>query len=276
MKIGFVIILICFLIVSGLAVFIYVQSLDLKSRLSSTDDILKRTQQINEDIQQKLKTIESKNEQIRADSVSILNQNTRFQGEIEKLKSDLQSAQSSLQEAQSSLEKSQGELEALKDSSAKTKEALQEKITIEKKVLQTALANVKKSKDDLANKINREKAIYHYNLAVAYTRAELYDEAIDEYKESLSYNQNNPEAYYNLALLYEGVKGNFDKALWNYTKYTELAPDAQDRKEVEKWIRDLNYQLQEKGSWKSPAAETTSDKIQKGEKKTNLSFGQEM
>ena len=274
MKIGFTIILICFLIVSGLAVFSYVHNLDLKSRLNSTDDILKRTQQINDDIQQKLKTIESKNEQIRADSVSILNQNTRFQGEIEKLKSGLAEAQETLKEAQTSLEKSQSELKDLKDVSAKTKEELQEKITLERKTLQAALTNVKKSKDDLTNKINREKAIYHYNLAVAYARAELYDEAISEYKKSLTYNKNNPEAYFNLALLYEGVEDNLDKAIWNYTKYTELAPDAQDRKEVERWIRDLNDQLQEKSGWKSPTVKKTIDKTQKGEKKTNLSVGQ--
>jgi tetratricopeptide (TPR) repeat protein len=274
MKIGLIILFILFLVVAGMAVFSYVENVDLKSRLNSSDEILQHTQKINSDIQQKLKNLESKNEQIRADSVSILNQNTRFQGEIEKLKSDLNKAQSSLEEAETALEESSKELATIKDASRKTKQALEERILLERKALETALADVKKSKEDLANKINMEKAIYHYNLAVAYVKAELYDEAIEEYKKSLTYNDNNPEAYYNLGLLYEGVKNNPEKAIWNYTKYTEQAPEAPDRKEVERWIRDLNSQLQGRVGWKSPGSETEEVKSQKGEKKTNISVGE--
>jgi tetratricopeptide (TPR) repeat protein len=274
MKAGLIILFILFLVVAGLAVFSYIENVDLKGRLSSTDEILQHTQKINSDIQQKLKDLESKNEQVRADSVSILNQNTRFQGEIAKLKSDLEEAQSNLEEAEAALEESSKELTTLKDSSKKTKQALEEKIFLEKRALEAALANVKKSKEDLTNKINMEKAIYHYNLAVAYVKAELYDEAIEEYKKSLTYNKNNPEAYYNLGLLYEDIRNNPEKAIWNYTKYTELAPEAPDKIEVERWIRDLNSQLQGKVGWKSPSVQEINAKPQKSEKKTNISVGE--
>jgi tetratricopeptide (TPR) repeat protein len=278
MRIAFIIALILFLLVAGLAVFSYFQNLDLKSRLNSTDEILKRTQQLNDEIQSKLKELESKNEQIRADSVSILNQNNRFQKEIEELKNNLKQSQQELESAQSTLDETQEELDALRGSSEKNREALKEKIALEKMALEKALSHVKKNKEELKSKLDKQKAVYHYNLAVAYTKAELYTRAIEEYKKALIYDENNPEAYYNLGLLYESFENNLEKAIWNYTKYTELAPDADDRKEVQRWVRDLKAKLHDQGIWKSPQKQDIKkdSREYKGEKKTNISVGGNM
>jgi len=262
------------LLVASLAIFSYLQNIDLKSRLNSTEEILKRTQKINEEMEGKLEDLKERNERIRADSISILNQNNRFQNEIKDLKDKLKDAESKLRKTQQALQQVKSELTDLKKSSEETREALKEKIVLEKTALKETLANVKKSKEELLNKINYERAIYHYNLAVAYTKAKLYDEAIKEYKESLTYNENNPEAYYNLGLLYEEVKDNLQKAIWNYTKYIELAPDASDRVEVERWIRDLETELEDRGIWKSPGKESKDNKLYKGKKESNIGFGE--
>jgi len=74
---------------------------------------------------------------------------------------------------------------------------------------------------------------------VAYSQAKLYEEAIFEYEESLKLNANNPEAHYNLGLLYENCIGETEKALEHYRKYLELKPNAEDSAEVEAWIKRL-------------------------------------
>ncbi|HDM37913.1 MAG TPA: tetratricopeptide repeat protein [Candidatus Omnitrophica bacterium] len=274
MRTSFIILLIMLLLVASLAIFSYLQNIDLKSQLNSTEEILKRTQEINEEMEGKLEDLKERNERIRADSISILNQNNRFQNEIKDLKDKLKDAESKLKKTQQALQRVKSELTDLKKSSEETREALKEKIVLEKTALKEALANVKKSKEELLDRVNYERAIYHYNLAVAYTKAKLYDEAIKEYKESLTYNENNPEAYYNLGLLYEEVKDNLQKAIWNYTKYIELAPDASDRVEVERWIRDLETELEDRGIWKSPGKESKDNKLYKGKKESNIGFGE--
>ena len=75
---------------------------------------------------------------------------------------------------------------------------------------------------------------------MAYTQANLYDEAIEAYEKSLTFDQNNAEAHYNLGLLYDKVKTDPEKAVLHYKKYLELKPDAEDKEEIETWIQQLS------------------------------------
>ena len=50
-------------------------------------------------------------------------------------------------------------------------------------------------------------------------------------------NPDNPDAHYNLGLLYENHQKDPIKACLHYRKYLELKPQAEDKEEVENWIK---------------------------------------
>ena len=56
---------------------------------------------------------------------------------------------------------------------------------------------------------------------------------------SLEINPGNPEAHYNLGLLYDKVKNKPEKAVIHYKKYLEIEPYAEDKEEVMKLIKKL-------------------------------------
>ena len=51
-----------------------------------------------------------------------------------------------------------------------------------------------------------------------------YEEAVENYNHAIKYNQDNFEAYYNLANLLKTLK-NYDEANKNYKKVIELNPN---------------------------------------------------
>jgi len=85
----------------------------------------------------------------------------------------------------------------------------------------------------------KEKSIFYYNLGVVYTQAKLYDRAIEVYQKSLKINENNPEANFNLGLIYQNQKKTPEIAVIYYRKYLELKPDAADKKKVQQWLSDI-------------------------------------
>jgi tetratricopeptide (TPR) repeat protein len=108
-----------------------------------------------------------------------------------------------------------------------------------KVMLEGELGQLRENVKSLEQTLNKERSIYHYNLAVSFTQAELYDDAIEAYEKSLKFNPDNADAYYNLGLLYANIRNNPEKAIEEYRAYLKLKPDAPDRDEVDAWIRQL-------------------------------------
>lgn len=100
-------------------------------------------------------------------------------------------------------------------------EELQERLVLQESILQN------------------EKAILYEKLGTAYTRAKLFDFAIDSYLKSLSFNPQNAKPHYNLGLLYKHSKNNIKKSVYHFKQYLRLNPEAKDRKEVEYLIKML-------------------------------------
>jgi tetratricopeptide (TPR) repeat protein len=105
---------------------------------------------------------------------------------------------------------------------------------------------LQKEKKELEGKIKsleetlqKERGLYHYNLAVSYAQAKLYDEAIASYEKSLTFNPDNADAHYNLGVLYADFKSDSEKAISHYRKYLELKPDANDKEEVLRLMEKL-------------------------------------
>lgn len=222
----------CLVLVAGIAVFLYLKS-------SSLNNELVQSRQISQKMQDEIKRLDSEktkavkeNEKLQQDSLTYINSNTKLQQEKEDTEKKLNAAKSLLKRKESELSKVKDKLDELNAKTSNQQASIDSQISREKE----ELTNTIKA---LEEQLKKERALYHYNLAVAYTQAKLYDDALEAYDKSLALNPDNPEAYYNLGLLYSDVKNQPKIAAGYYKKYLELKPEAPDRNDVQILIDKL-------------------------------------
>lgn len=98
-------------------------------------------------------------------------------------------------------------------------------------------------------RLKREVADTHYNLGVTFQEANKWERAIIEYERVLEVKPDDADAHFNLALIYETVKNDRDKALYHYEKYLGANPGAEDASKVKRYITDLDTK---KAIWGEP------------------------
>jgi len=170
--------------------------------------------------------IAAKNEKLEADAVSYVSLSSDLQKQKDELLQQLNAAQSLL-------DAKEGDLQRMDQS---VKEEIEEKKSEIAKVSEEKEALAKKLKS-LEDRMRAEKAIFHYNLAVAYAKSKMYDEAIKEYVKSIELDDANADAHYNVAFLYKDYYNDTGKATMHFKRYIELKPKAEDREEVEFLIK---------------------------------------
>jgi tetratricopeptide (TPR) repeat protein len=156
---------------------------------------------------------------------------------------DLQKDKEDLEKKFKEAKKIIGNKEADMLSITKKLEDLEQKTTKgninQQKIFLKERKELKEKARSLEATLQKERALYHYNLGVSYTQLKRYDEATEAYEKSLELDVNNADAHYNLGLLYKDVKQDPDKAIMHLSKYLELKPDAEDKEEVQGWIEKL-------------------------------------
>lgn len=106
-----------------------------------------------------------------------------------------------------------------------------------------------KAEADLINERFREKeALYTYDMALVYTQAQMYDDAIAGFENFLELYGDDASTHYNIAYIYDTVKKDKDGAIKHYEEYLRLNPDAEDLYEVKMRIASF-----ERGAKRSPA-----------------------
>ena len=219
----------------AVGIFLASQKKSLAVQLANSQVMLKKIQENLDSVKAEAEQVRQEKEKLQADAISYIGVNTNLQREKEEVDKKLQAALGIIASKEQELEESAKKLKEAGKKLAKHASAQNGK-----------LEGAQQEKEALAAKVNllegtlkKERALYNYNLAVAYTQAKLYDEAVDAYNKSLEYNPDNAEAYYNLGLLYENFKGDPDFAIRCYEKYLKLQPEAMDREEVQGWIDRL-------------------------------------
>lgn len=86
------------------------------------------------------------------------------------------------------------------------------------------------------------QAKYFNNLGGTFLYEKMFDRAMDSFITSIEINPWNPEACFNLGLLYENYKKDPRRAVEYYQQYLELFPEAPDRIQVLEHIRSLRKQ----------------------------------
>lgn len=186
----------------------------------------------NENLQKQL-------DKIQADALSYVATNTKLQLEKENLEKRINDIQEEIKKKETLLSGVKTETQQVETLELTDLKQKIERLGAENKAAQNKLKGTEVEINLLNTSWQRERAILYYNLGVAYTQANLYDEAVDALERSLKYNSLNPQAHYNLGLIFENVKLNPAKALWHYKLYLEQSPQAQDRDEVMGWIKRL-------------------------------------
>ncbi|RKY42264.1 MAG: hypothetical protein DRP80_06995, partial [Candidatus Omnitrophota bacterium] len=210
----------------------------IEKQLLQEIEISKKMRDEIDKLQMENKKLEEENEKLRSDIVSYLSFNDKLKDENERLKKEIEKFQKEIKD-------SKKKIKSLENLREKRETGERKKEKEDKKEAYSKIDELKKKIKYLEEKLKKEKALYCYNLGVAYTKAKLYKEAMEAYKKSLEINKENPEASYNLGLLYEKFKKDFLKAIHYYRKYLELKPNADDKEIVEDKIHSLlSKQLQ--------------------------------
>ncbi|MCX5686545.1 MAG: tetratricopeptide repeat protein [Candidatus Omnitrophica bacterium] len=176
--------------------------------------------------------IAKENEKLSSDAASYLAINTKLQNEKEILNKAVDDAKKTLESKEANLQRLKTNLEALEKKMAKEMPEKESKMAEESKSL-------RKKIDSLDRKLKKERSTYYYNLGVAYTQAKYYEEAIRAYESSLKFDPNNADAHYNLALAYDTIRDDRQRAIYHYRAYLKLRPQAPDRDEIKAAITNL-------------------------------------
>lgn len=213
-------------------IWFFLANLDLKSKLEQSRMLNLKMQEHIKQVEQDKADVVQESNKLKEDALSYLDLNNDLQLQKEDVEKKLSSALKVINEKERDLDRNKLKLTRLNKSLAEYQSGADLKFSEEK-------AAIEKKTVELEASLKKERGLYHYNLSVAYTQAKLYDEAIIECKKALDFNPDNAEAYYNLGLIYSKVIFNPEKAIFNYTNYLRLKPDAYDADEVTALIDDL-------------------------------------
>ena len=99
---------------------------------------------------------------------------------------------------------------------------------------------LQKENNSQAVLLKKEKGGLYQELGAAYGSAGNFEKAIEAYNRSLQSAPDNTRIYYYLGLLYKQHLDNSRKAVYNFKKYLEYNPGAEDKEEVEYLIKFLS------------------------------------
>jgi len=176
----------------------------------------------------------------------VVQEKEKLAKELDKLKEEFQeetggSHQKHTEEMQAVAQK----ILAINKAYERDKKAYRAMVT-ENKELKSNVVELSETLKTYTEKRTSQEAVFLYNLGVAYAQGGLYDEALDLFNDSLALEADNPDAHYNLALIYETVKMDNNRAITHLKEYIKSVPDAIDRYQLEVKIESLKRVLLDK------------------------------
>jgi chromosome segregation ATPase len=113
------------------------------------------------------------------------------------------------------------------------------KLNAEVVELRNSRENLREELSGLRKGLEKERSMLYREAGTAYTRNGLFEEAITAYSEAVKLDPSDPSVHYYLGILYSRHGNNTD-AVRSFKKYLEMAPQAENREEVEYIMAMLN------------------------------------
>ncbi|MEW6027078.1 MAG: tetratricopeptide repeat protein, partial [Planctomycetota bacterium] len=185
------------------------------------------------------------------------NQESDMQATIKQLRDINTTYQTRVEEAEGKINNyMKVEIDFRQKNSTLEKELAAEKVTRDEKVAE----GIRQKETDYINRLREanervqrmeqtlteERSRFYGKLAEYATGSRLFEDAIEYYEKALVLTPKNAAIYYNMGIIYDENIDNPSKAIFCYSKYLELAPDAKDRDTVKKYIENCQKRL--KGS----------------------------
>lgn len=164
--------------------------------------------------------------------------------ERDSMKALLAESKESIDNAGNKLKESDKEIDTLKSTNSKLQSSLKKErgmvanlsIVVKEQEKLITEQSRKPDKDILSDEDISDKL---YEMAILYAKAEMYDKSIATFKKYAKLYGENPEAYFNIAYIYENAKKDIKKAILFYKKYIELDPEVVDLHEIKMKIGSL-------------------------------------
>lgn len=203
------------------------------NQLAQTRELNQKLKQDLEALQGQKTEIEKEKDKLQKDALAFIELNTKLKEEKDQLQESVVNAQKMVETKESELERLNYRLKTLEAKASKD-------ISVEKEALDKQRRDLTDKIIGLEKLLKKERALYNYNLGVAYSRVKSYDEAIESFEKALKIDPDMADAHYNLGLLYENVERDQDKAVGHYRRYLKLVPDSLDRDEIQASIMRLS------------------------------------
>ncbi len=106
----------------------------------------------------------------------------------------------------------------------------------------------------------KQNESYYYDEGEDYLNRGRIKKAVINFEKAIRLNPKLTEAYLKLALIYDNIIKDKEKALFYYTEYLKLEPDQSKKREVLRWLEEAKLKKEIPESvWMSPVTEETSD-----------------
>lgn len=218
------------------------QIANLQDSISEAQNKKTNSEQDNQAKSKKIAELEGKVQLMKeaTDNANIYKQSAEELSEELRLLKEKENRQASQMEQQKT--SYEQEIKDLKETIDKFKESniayLEDKKTLESKLeeAQTLLA----TSHNKLKKLDKETQDVHYNLGRMFQESGEWKKAIVEYKKVLIINPDDAQTHFNLALIYDTIINDREKAVFHYKKYVEINPKAPDVSKVKKYITELN------------------------------------
>jgi len=207
-----------------------------------------RIKELERELQPVIKVKDELNKKIKELELKVVVQDgegRKWQDKAEKLENEKNKLEKEKKQAESFIDKLQEKQKAI------LKERSEIKNSLSNTVSDLTGANKK------LKRLEKETGDMHYNLAVIFQSQNKFDEAIREYEKVLETKPDDADANFNLALIYDSVKNDRDKAIQHYEEYLGINPNGETAAKIKERITQLGL---ENKIWGDPGAKNVKEK----------------
>ena len=207
------------------------ENLRLREEVTRLDDDLRRLRAMREQVAEKDGRIDALRDKLAKAEAAEREQKKTIavlMDRVPELEQDRAKLTASIREKETALRARDREFEVMQEEIARREHRI-----VQQERMRDLL---EEAQEEIAVVKEKQKRDMHYNMAVVYTKEAKFKEAEQEYLHALRIDPTDPEAHYNLAILYDDELGDEQRAASHYRRYLKLKPHSPDVNRVKEWL----------------------------------------